>query len=158
MAESDPFPSLDLGLEEVVLDDDLNYDLLQFVTQTFGFAWGFDFDAGDFQLTPQGASVVLEGVEAVRQWCRHVLSVNRGETPIIGASVGVDLESLLGGQMGDPYITARITQEVEQALVLHDRVESVKVRDVTDIGNSTFVTVEIVLDTGEVIQDTMGLG
>lgn len=157
-SEDSLFPSFDTELEEVVLDDDLEEDIEQFVADAFGYTWTFDFDTGDLKLSNQGKASVQEGVDAVRQWCQHILRVRVGETPIFDEDVGVDIEALLGGKADDAYVNARITQEIERALVLHDRINAVVVDDIVAVQGNAFVFVTITLDTGDVIEDAIGLG
>lgn len=155
--ETDPFPEFDDGLEAVALDDDLEDEISGFVPESFGFTWAFDFEKGDLMLSDQGRASVRSGVDAVREWCQHVLLTQRGQSPIIDPNVGTTLEELIGARTKSPYVIARIKQEVIQALELHDRIDSVKVTNVATEGTSAFVTVAITLDTGEEIDETLGL-
>lgn len=155
--ETDPFPDFDDGLEPVLLDDDIEADITAFVAEAYGYTWEFDFEEGDLFLSDQGATALADGVEAVRQWCRHMLSTQRGESPIHDPEVGVNLEGLLGSRINDSYVKARIRQEITGALVLHDRIDSVKVDDIITSGSNAFVFVTIKLDTGEEIEDAIGL-
>jgi len=155
--ETDPFPSFDDGLDAVVLDDDLEDDIAQYVAAAFGVAWEFDFEAGDLFLTNQGRASLVEGVDALRQWCRHILLTQRGESPVLNDDIGTTLEGLLGGRTTDPYVLARIKQEVVGALEMHDRIQEVVVDSVIPSGSNVYVFVTIKLDTGEEIEDAIGL-
>lgn len=154
---TDPFPSFDDGLEPVLLDDDIEADITAFVADAYGITWEFDFEEGDLLLSAQGATSLASGIDAVRQWCRHVLTTRRGESPIHSPEIGVDLDGLLGSRTNDSYVKARIRQEITGALVLHDRIDSVTVDDIITSGSNAFVFVTIRLDTGEEIEDAIGL-
>lgn len=156
MAES-PFPLFDDGLETVVLDDDLADEFAQLVATPFGFTWEFDFAEGDIVLGRAGETLMAAGVASILQWCRHVLTVRRGESPIHSPDTGVDLEGLLGRKIEDGFVIAKIKQEIETALVQHDRIDSVVVDNVITAGDSAYVFVTLTLDTGEVVDDVMGI-
>lgn len=150
MAE-DIFPVFDDEdlIEEFYTDDDLEEDVDARPPTPYGFSWKFDFGAGDIYLTASGDTVKIENQATVMEWAQHAISIPRGEDTVYFESFGTDIENLIGTTITDSYTVARVQEEIEEILTLHDRVLSVNATNVFSIEDSIYAYINIATDDGE---------
>ncbi|AWB45317.1 DUF2634 domain-containing protein [Paenibacillus sp. CAA11] len=117
--------------EDMEFYDDLaaskNGDLTEPAAQPvpFGRSWRFDYDAGEFVLTPTGKAAVAAGTDAWLEWCRKVLHTPRYRHLIYSRSYGHELDELLGSGLTRAAYESEIRRMVEEALLADPRTASV---------------------------------
>lgn len=109
-----------------------------------GFTWAFDFNSGDITFVG-GNPPIVRGVNAVNQWIQHTLSTEQFETPIFGGDIGTALTGLIGDPL-DAYTSARVRQEIVDALTMHDRISEVLYINAFELGTNLYSFVSYSLD------------
>ncbi len=115
------FPSTDdfiWGDEEAVAAADRN-DI------EFGRSWRYDYDAGNFVMTPSGRVAVADGKEAWVQWCHKALLTPRYRHVIYSRDYGSELDTLIGTGQGRAVLESELTRMVTEALLVDVRTASV---------------------------------
>ena len=92
---------------------------------SFGKSWVFDFDKGDFVLSPTGKVVEADGVEAYRQWAHKTLLTPRYRHPIYSRNYGQEFEDLLRRNLTRAGNESEIKRMVTEALMVDPRTASV---------------------------------
>ncbi len=143
------FPEFeDDSLEDFVPDDDLDQDEEVQPPLAYGTTWLFDFDEGDIYLSNKGETPLVSGMETLKQWIRHTLSIRLFESPIYGTNVGTDLHTLIGSK-NEAYAALRLKKEIAEALLSHDRIISADVETVFKIGHVAYAFVAFETDDSE---------
>jgi len=92
---------------------------------SFGKSWVFDFDKGDFVLSPTGKVVEADGAEAYRQWAQKTLLTPRYRHPIYSRNYGQEFEDLLRRNLTRAGNESEIKRMVAEALMVDQRTASV---------------------------------
>lgn len=80
----------------------------------FGQSWIFDFDQGDFVLTPTGKAVECQEEEAWVQWCIKALHTQRYRYLVYSRNYGQEFEDLISLNLtrnGNESEIGRMTEE-----------------------------------------------
>ncbi|WP_411349288.1 DUF2634 domain-containing protein [Paenibacillus sp. WLX2291] len=115
------FPSTDdfiWGDEQSVIDSDSS-------TVIFGKSWRYDYDAGDFVMTPSGRVALADDKEAWVQWCHKALLTPRYRHVIYSRDYGSELEELIGTGQGRAVLESEMTRMITEALLVDARTEAV---------------------------------
>ncbi|WP_276355423.1 DUF2634 domain-containing protein [Cohnella caldifontis] len=91
----------------------------------FGRSWLFDFDAGEFVLTPTGKIAVAEETDAWLEWCRKALQTERYRYLIYSRDYGQEYEGLIGGGLSRPAVESEIRRITVETLMTDPRTASV---------------------------------
>lgn len=91
----------------------------------FGRSWRFDFDAGDFVLTPSGKVAAAGPQEAWVQWCIKAVKTPRYRHVIYSRNYGSELEELVGQGDSRGVMESEITRMVTETLLADPRTDSV---------------------------------
>lgn len=83
----------------------------------FGRSWRFDFDRGEFAITPTGRIAISEDKEAWVEWCEKTVRTRRYMHPIYSRSYGQELEELIGARFTRPAMESEIRRMVTEALL-----------------------------------------
>jgi hypothetical protein len=111
------FPTTDITLEETL--ETTVSDI------KFGSSWRFDFDAGDFVLTPAGRVAAVTGLDAYIEWCKKALHTPRYRYLIYGRNYGHEFEDLLGRGLTRAAIETEIKRMATECLEADPRTASV---------------------------------
>ncbi|MCH5186839.1 MAG: DUF2634 domain-containing protein [Oscillospiraceae bacterium] len=77
-----------------------------------------------YRLTEDGhIRGIVDGIDALKQTVYCILMTQRFEHPIYSHSYGFDKNAVIGGDI--PYVYAKIKNEIIDALMQDDRIESV---------------------------------
>ncbi|MBW2672125.1 MAG: DUF2634 domain-containing protein [Deltaproteobacteria bacterium] len=91
----------------------------------FGKSWVFDFEKGDFVLSPTGKVVEADGVEAYRQWAHKTMLTPRYRHVIYSRNYGQEFEDLLRRNLTRAGNESEIKRMVTEALMVDPRTASV---------------------------------
>jgi hypothetical protein len=91
----------------------------------YGRSFIFDFEQGDFVLSPTGKVVEADGVEAYRQWAHKTLLTPRYRHPIYSRNYGQEFEDLLRRNLTRAGNESEIKRMVTEALMVDHRTASV---------------------------------
>lgn len=100
-------------------------ELLEGVTPVFGRSWRFDFDAGEFVVTPTRKVAVADEKEAWVQWCEKAIRTPRYRHVIYSRDYGSELEELIGSSFGHAVQESEIQRIVTETLLADARTEAV---------------------------------
>jgi len=93
---------------------------------SFGSSVRFDFDAGEFVLTPTGRIAVAEDTEAWLQWCAKALLTERYRYLVYSRSYGQEFDSLMGEGLPREAAESEISRIATETLMADPRTASVR--------------------------------
>jgi len=111
-------------------------------TLKYGRAPLFDFETGEFIMSPEGAIEEANDQKVLIQHVKIALSVERGAYPIFNFNFGNDLNKLIG--QTPSFAHARAPSMIREALMLDPRIEGVDVQDV-DVTSQAYIEADIVV-------------
>ncbi|ACV64916.1 hypothetical protein Dtox_4249 [Desulfofarcimen acetoxidans DSM 771] len=91
----------------------------------FGKSWRFDFEAGEFVLTPTGKVTENQGIEAWLEWCNKALMTVRYRFLIYSRNHGQEFEELISRQLSQPANESEITRIATECLKVDPRTKLV---------------------------------
>lgn len=94
-------------------------------TTRFGRSWRFDFDAGEFRITPTGKIAEADEKQAWVQWCMKTILTARYKYLIYSRDYGHELEDLIGSAGQRAVYESEIQRMVQEALLTDSRTERV---------------------------------
>jgi phage baseplate assembly protein W len=94
--------------------------------QDLGKDLQFDFIRGAFAVSPSNWLQQADEAQALVQWITVALITRRGSTVIYPGEFGSDLHELLGGSQRPQEIASEIPAMIEDALLVHDRIDSIR--------------------------------
>lgn len=92
---------------------------------TFGRSWRFDYDQGEFVVSPTGRIAEADAREAWVQWCQKAIRTPRYRHVIYSRDYGSELEDLIGSGYERAVIESEIERMASEALLADARTSSV---------------------------------
>lgn len=108
-----------------------------------------DFESGEI------TGVIIDGDEAVRQFIRKAVITARYRYLIYSSEYGCELESLLGQDISQELLKSEIQRVITEALIVDDRVISVKEFDIVRESDRLFVTFQVNTSEGTIMQEVI---
>jgi len=93
---------------------------------TFGKNPKFDFDKGEFVITPTGQISVAEGVEGWVEWCKKTINTQRYLHPIYPRSHGNETQSLIGRSLSKAAKESELRRMITECLMEDPRTQDVR--------------------------------
>lgn len=118
----------------------------------FGRSWAFDFDAGEFVLTPTGGVQELTGKDAWVMWCMKAVRTARYTYPIYSRNYGEEYETLIGKALPRAAVESEIRRITIETLMTDPRTASVSNFQFNWIEDGVQFTCEIANVLGETAQ------
>lgn len=115
----------------------------------FGRSWKFDFDAGEFVLTPTGKVQETEDVDAWLEWCQKALQTARYRYLAYGRNYGQEFDDLIGRHLTRAGNESEIKRIVTECLMVDPRTASVENFTFTWEGDVVKFTCEVSNVRGE---------
>lgn len=110
---------------------------------TFGDSWKFDFNKGEFVLTPRSDRIEeTTGVDSLIEWISKTLITPRASYPIYDLWYGCDIERLMLGH--GIQIIPDIHRNIRESLMVDDRVKDVTSFTSTVKGDAVFTTFNVI--------------
>lgn len=91
----------------------------------FGKSWRFDFEAGDFVLTPTGKVTESQGFEAWLGWCEKALMTARYRYLVYSRNHGQEFEELISRHLTRAGNESEIRRMATECLMVDPRTASV---------------------------------
>ncbi|QMV42970.1 DUF2634 domain-containing protein [Cohnella cholangitidis] len=110
------FPTSDIPEEPAIVETD---------NVIFGRSWRFDFDAGEFVLTPTGKVASSEGADAWVEWCKKALQTERFRYLVYSRDYGQEFNDLIRSGLSRPVIEMEIQRIATETLMVDPRTASV---------------------------------
>jgi hypothetical protein len=92
----------------------------------FGRSWRFDFDTGDFVLTPAGSVQETVGVDAWLEWCKKALMTARYRYLVYGRNYGQEFDELISRHLSRAGNESEIKRIVTECLMVDPRTAAVE--------------------------------
>jgi hypothetical protein len=96
----------------------------------FGRSWQFDFESGEFVMSPTGKMRILNGVDAWQEWCLKALMTARYKWPIYSKGYGQEFDDSIGRNFTKAAAESEIQRMAKECLQVDPRTK--------DVGNFTF--------------------
>lgn len=109
----------------------------------FGRSWRFDFEAGEFVITPTGGVAQSRDIDAWLEWCRKALRTPRYRYLAYGRSYGQEFGDLIARHLSRAGNEAEIRRMVTECLMVDPRTASVSNFEFDWRGDSVFFTCEV---------------
>lgn len=94
-------------------------------TVVFGRSWRFDFDAGEFVMTPTGKIALADESAAWKVWCEKAIRTPRYRHLIYSRAYGQEFEALIGQGYGRAVQESEIRRIATETLMVDPRTLSV---------------------------------
>ncbi|MBN2981964.1 DUF2634 domain-containing protein [Cohnella algarum] len=91
----------------------------------FGRGVRFDYEAGEFVLTPTGRIAEAEGADAWLEWCRKALQTERYRHLVYSRDYGQEFETLIGLGLSRSAVESEILRITTETLMTDPRTEAV---------------------------------
>ncbi|SFA83258.1 Protein of unknown function [Cohnella sp. OV330] len=111
---ADLFPTATIGAEVLP-------DAPEASGASFGRSWRFDFDAGEFVLTPTGKIAGSQDTDAWLEWCRKALATERYRHLVYSRLYGQEFESLIGLGLSRAAVESEIARIASETLLADPR-------------------------------------
>lgn len=95
-------------------------------TVAFGRSYRFDFEAGEFVLTPTGRIAALEDTDAWLQWCAKALLTERYRYLAYSRGYGQEFDSLIGLGLTREAAESEIARIATETLMADPRTAAVR--------------------------------
>ncbi len=115
----------------------------------FGKSWRFDFDSGDFVLTPAGRVAGCGDEEAWLEWCRKALMTARYRYLVYSRNYGQEFDDLISRHLTRAGNESEIKRIATECLMVDPRTEAVESFTFTWEGDQCFFTCEVSNVRGE---------
>lgn len=92
----------------------------------FGRSWRFDFDAGEFVMTPTRKIAGAQGTEAWILWCQKAIRTPRYRHLIYSRDYGQEFEELIGRGYSRAVQESEIQRIARETLMVDPRTASVE--------------------------------
>lgn len=109
----------------------------------FGKSWRFDFDTGEFILTPTGKVAESQDVDAWIEWCKKALMTERYRWLVYGRFHGQEFEDLIRRNLNRAGNESEIKRIATDCLMVDPRTKSVDNFKFTWDGDKCFFTCDI---------------
>lgn len=94
-------------------------------TGFFGRSWAFDFEAGEFALTPTGKVAETRDTDAWVQWCRKALQTERYRHVVYSRDYGQEFADLIGLGLTRSAMESEIARIATETLSVDPRTAAV---------------------------------
>ncbi len=92
---------------------------------SFGRSWRFDFDLGEFAMTPTGKVASSEGTGAWLEWCKKAVQTERYRYLAYSRNYGQEYNDLIGAGLSRPALESEIRRITNETLMADERTASV---------------------------------
>lgn len=124
-------------------DDENQIDIVQEEQVTFGKTWRFDFDKGDFVLSPIGSFMKLSDVDAWVEWCRKAVRTSRFRFIAYDGVYGQEFNDLISRHLTRAGNESEIKRIITETLMVDPRTASVDNFTIEWSGDAVYFTFEI---------------
>lgn len=124
----------------------------------FGESWQFDFDKGEFVITPTGQVARTTGVDTLIQWIRKTLVTQRFSSPIYPTWYGAELNSMLGVKAAREAVATEVIRLIRDALLVDARIKDIVTQGAQVADDEVYVSFTVLAFNGQIIDLTQTVG
>ena len=117
----------------------------------FGKSWRFDFEKGEFLLTPTGKIAPADEMEAYAQWCTKALKTPRYRYIIYSRSYGNEFEDVIRRGLTKAAVESEIQRIVTETLMINYRTAQVTNFTFMWERNTVYFTCDVISIRGEIV-------
>ncbi|MEN6325782.1 MAG: DUF2634 domain-containing protein [Syntrophomonas sp.] len=118
----------------------------------YGKSWRFDFDSGEFVLTPTNQVASADEMEAYIQWCQKAIRTPRYRHLIYSRNYGNEFDDLIGRGYPRMVIESEIKRMATEALMVDVRTANVGNFVFDWQGDAVYFTCDVLSTRGETTQ------
>lgn len=107
------------------------------ITHAPSRTYAIDLDTGEV------AGVMIDGLEAVRQFIRKAIATPRYRYRIYNESYGCEIEALIGQDVSAGLLQAEIPRMITEAIIYDDRILDVSEFAITRTGDALYVSFDV---------------
>jgi hypothetical protein len=123
------------------LDEDTSTETAETASKvSFGKSWRFDFENGEFVLTPAGKVTETSDVEAWLEWCKKALITARYRYLVYSRNYGQEFDDLISRHLSRSANESEIKRIATEALMVDPRTASVNNFKFTWEGDTVYFT------------------
>lgn len=115
----------------------------------YGRSWKFDFDKGDFIISPIGQMRKLNELDSYVEWCYKILQTPRYRHVIYSRNYGNELNTLIGKAYTNKAVESEIKRMVTESLMPNSYTKSVDNFTYEWDKDSIYYTFEVTTTLGE---------
>ncbi len=123
----------------------------------YGESWKFDFNTGEFVLTPTGQVATTQGIDTLLQWVQKALVTKRFAYPIYPKFYGSDIESLIGVVVAQEAMATEVLRMIRETLLIDKRIKDISNMSATIQGDQLYATFTIVSYNQDIYTLTQGV-
>lgn len=116
---------------------------------SFGKSWQFDFDKGEFVLTPAGKVAETSDVDAWLEWCRKALQTARYRYLVYSRNYGQEFDALISRHLSREGNESEIKRITTETLMIDPRTASVGNFKFSWEGDTVYFSCEVANIRGE---------
>jgi hypothetical protein len=110
----------------------------------YGEGFQFDFNTGEFVLTPTGQIARTQGIDTLIQWIRKTLNTKRYTYPIYPTWYGSDLEAMIGSTVPPQALAAEVLHMIRDSLLVDNRIKDISDMNAQLVGDQLYATFTVV--------------
>lgn len=101
-------------------------DITESTDTGFGRSWKFNYELGEFEMTPTGKMIETDGFDAWVEWCQKALSTNRFEHLIYSSDFGQEFKNLIGRSLSREANESELQRMITECLLVNPRTSAVE--------------------------------
>jgi hypothetical protein len=109
----------------------------------FGRSWRFDFDAGEFAMTPTGGIAESRGTDAWLEWCKKALMTARYRYLVYSRAYGQEFDDLISRHLTRAGNESEIKRIATECLMVDPRTAAVENFTFEWEGDAVYFTCEV---------------
>lgn len=119
-------------MENNLFPEDMDFEITDFVEdeteniENFKKSYAFDFEKGEFKRGPDGKILLVDRLEAYKQWCQKVLLTKRNKHLAYTDVYGQEYYTLIGTPISKEAIELEVERMTREALMVHPYTKSVQ--------------------------------
>jgi len=119
-------------MENNLFPEDMDFEITDFIEdetvsiEDFKKSYAFDFEKGEFIKGPDGKILLVDRLEAYKQWCQKVLFTPRKKHLAYSDVYGQEYYTLIGESISKSAIELEVERMTREALMVHPYTRSVE--------------------------------
>lgn len=112
-------------MDNNLFPEDMDFEITELVenemdvVDNFKKSYAYDFEKGDFKRAPDGTILIVDRLEAYKQWCQKVLLTRRSRHMSYTDVYGQEYYTLIGAGISKAAIELEVKRITREALMVH---------------------------------------
>ncbi len=119
-------------MENNLFPEDMSFEITDYVVDendnidNFKKSYAYDFEKGDFIRGPDGKVLIVDRLEAYKQWCQKTLLTKRSKHLSYSNVYGQEYYTLIGEPISKAAIELEVERMTREALMVHPYTKEVQ--------------------------------